>query len=70
MSKIGFKRLSRGVKLLTSHIHTQIQSALTRITSTGFDASEMENNAGSFRVNVSKKSENGKHFSPKDENLG
>ena len=53
MSKIGFKRLSRGVKLLTSHIHTQIQSALTRITSTGFDASEMENNAGSFRVNVS-----------------
>ncbi len=53
MSKIGFKRLSRGVKLLTSHIHTQVQSALTRITSTGFDSSEIENNAGSFRVNVS-----------------
>lgn len=53
MSKIGFKRLSRGVKLLTSHIHTQVQSALTRITSTGFDASELENNAGTFRVNIS-----------------
>lgn len=53
MSKIGFKRLSRGVRLLTSHIHTQVQSALTRITSTGFDASELENDAGTFRVNVS-----------------
>jgi len=53
MSKIGFKRLSRGVKLLTSHIHTQVQSALTRITSTGFDASEMESDAGTFRVNIS-----------------
>jgi len=53
MSKIGFKRLSRGVKLLTDHIHAQVQSALTRITSTGFDPSEMESNAGKFRVNVS-----------------
>jgi hypothetical protein len=53
MSKIGFKRLSRGVKLLTTHIHSQVQSALTRITSTGFDSSEMENNAGKFRVNIS-----------------
>ncbi len=53
MSKIGFKRLSRGVKLLTAHIHDQVQSALTRITSTGFIADEMRDNAGTFRVNVS-----------------
>jgi len=53
VSKIGFKRLSRGVKLLTAHIHDQVQSALTRITSTGFSASEMANDAGTFRVNIS-----------------
>lgn len=53
MSKIGFKRLSRGVKLLTGHIHAQVQSALDRITSTGFRHDEMERGAGTFRVNIS-----------------
>jgi hypothetical protein len=50
MAKIGFKRLSRGVKLLTSHIHTQIQKALTRFTTTGLDDSNMQAENSRFRI--------------------
>lgn len=50
MPKIGFKRLSRGVKLLTSHIHTQIQKSLTRFTSTGVEASNMDTANSRFRI--------------------
>lgn len=53
MSKIGFTRLSRGVKFLTYHVHDQVQRALSRITFDGFEANELETGAGSFRVNVS-----------------
>ena len=51
MPKIGFKRLSRGVKLLTGHIHTQIQKALTRVTDTGFVSENLE--AGHSRIRIS-----------------
>ena len=52
MAKIGFKRLSRGVKLLTGHIHTQIQKSLTRFTSTGLDDTNMQTQNSRFRVSL------------------
>lgn len=53
MPKIGFKRLSRGVKLLTSHIHSQIGEALTRVTSTGVAPENLENGKGVTRLSFS-----------------
>ncbi len=53
MSKLNFKRLSRGVKLLTDHIHAQIQSALTLVTSTRVPEGNLENNAGITRMSFS-----------------
>lgn len=50
MASIGFKRLSRGVKLLVGHIHTQVQKSLTRFTATGLDKSNMRNGNSRFRV--------------------
>jgi len=50
MPDIGFKRLSRGVKLLTGHIQTQIQKALTRVTDTGFVSANMEAGNSRFRM--------------------
>ena len=51
MADIGFKRLSRGVKLLVDHIYTPIQKSLTRFTTTGLDDSNME--SGNSRCRVS-----------------
>ena len=53
MSKLNFKRLSRGVKLLTNHIHTQIQSALTLITSSRVPQENLQKNAGVTRMTFS-----------------
>ncbi len=53
MAKLGFKRLSRGVRLLTAHIHTQIQQALTRLTSTGVAHDNLENNQSTVRMTFS-----------------
>lgn len=50
MADIGFKRLSRGVKLLVGHIHTQIQKSLTRFTTTGLDDSNMDSSNSRFRI--------------------
>ena len=49
MSKLNFKRLSRGVKLLTDHIHTQLQAALSLVTSTKVPEANLEQNAGISR---------------------
>ena len=53
MSKLNFKRLSRGVKLLTDHIHAQLQSALTLVTSTKVPQENLEQNAGVSRLSFS-----------------
>jgi hypothetical protein len=53
MSKLNFKRLSRGVKLLTDHIHSQIQSALTLVTNTRVPEANLQNNAGVTRLSFS-----------------
>lgn len=53
MAKLGFKRLSRGVKLLTDHIHAQIQSALTLVTSTKVPQENLENGFGVTRLSFS-----------------
>lgn len=53
MAKLGFKRLSRGVRLLTSHIHGQIQLALTRLTSTGVSNENMEHGFATTRMTFS-----------------
>ena len=50
MAKIGFKRLSRGARLLTGHIHNQIQRSLTRFTSTGVTSDNMESGESRFRM--------------------
>ena len=50
MADIGFKRLSRGVKLLVSHVHTQIQKSLTRFTTTGLDDDNMQSGNSRFRI--------------------
>ena len=53
MSKLNFKRLSRGVKLLTDHIHTQLQAALSLVTSTKVPEANLEQNAGISRLTFS-----------------
>lgn len=53
MPKIGFKRLAKGVALLTGHIHTQIASGLSRLTSTGVQQDNLERSNGTFRLNLS-----------------
>ena len=62
MAKIGFKRLTRGVALLTDHIHAQIQKAATRLTTTGVDSSNLEAGWGTFRMNLSLPSTNSTGF--------
>ena len=62
MAKIGFKRLTRGVALLTDHIHAQIQKAATRLTTTGVDNSNLEAGWGTFRMNLSLPSTNSTGF--------
>jgi len=53
MPKIGFRRLSRGVRLLTDHIHTQVQKALDRSTDTGFTADNLQSSKARTRVSFS-----------------
>ena len=53
MPKIGFKRLAKGVALLTSHIHSQIALGLSRLTSTGVAQDNLERGHGTFRLNLS-----------------
>lgn len=53
MPKIGFKRLAKGVALLTNHIHGQIASGLSRLTSTGVAKDNLERGYGTFRLNLS-----------------
>lgn len=53
MASIGFKRLSRGVKLLTDHIHDQIGDALTRVTSSRVAFDNLENGQGITRLTFS-----------------
>lgn len=53
MPSIGFKRLSRGVKLLTQHIHAQIGAALTRVTSTRVEPDNLENGTATTRMTFS-----------------
>ena len=53
MPKIGFKRLAKGVALLTNHIHSQIASGLSRLTSTGVAQDNLERGYGTFRLNLS-----------------
>ena len=53
MSNIGFKRLSRGVKLLTGHIQAQIQKALDRFTRDGVSADNLDAKKGRVRISFS-----------------
>jgi hypothetical protein len=53
MSNIGFKRLSRGVKLLTGHIQAQIQKALDRFTRDGVSANNLDAKKGRVRISFS-----------------
>ena len=53
MPDFTLKRLTRGVKLLTGHLHTQVASALAQLTSTGVDYDNLEDGYGTFRVNLS-----------------
>ncbi len=53
MAKLNFKRLSRGVRLLTSHIHSQIQLGLTRLTSAGVEHENLENGMSNIRMTFS-----------------
>ena len=53
MPKIGFKRLAKGVALLTSHIHSQIALGLSRLTGTGVAQDNLERGHGTFRLNLS-----------------
>lgn len=53
MPSIGFKRLSRGVKLLTQHIHAQIGAALTRVTSTRVEPDNLESGVATTRMTFS-----------------
>lgn len=53
MAKFTLKRLSRGVALLTSHIHAQVSSALALLTNTGVEEDNLEKGYGTFRLNLS-----------------
>jgi hypothetical protein len=53
MAKFTLKRLSRGVALLTSHIHAQVTSALALLTNTGVEEDNLEKSYGTFRLNLS-----------------
>ena len=53
MAKIGFRRLSRGVKLLTSHFYAQVDKALERFTDTGVLPENMEDGYSRFSINFS-----------------
>ena len=53
MAKFTLKRLSRGVALLTSHIHAQVASALALLTNTGVEEDNLEKGYGTFRLNLS-----------------
>ena len=53
MAKFTLKRLSRGVALLTSHIHAQVSSALALLTNTGVEEDNLEKGHGTFRLNLS-----------------
>ena len=53
MAKFTLKRLSRGVALLTSHIHAQVSSALALLTNTGVEKDNLEKGYGTFRLNLS-----------------
>ena len=50
MANLNFKRLSRGVRLLTSHIHSQIQLGLTRLTSTGVAHDNLQDGMSAVRM--------------------
>jgi hypothetical protein len=53
MPKIGFKRLAKGVALLTGHIHAQIATGLSRLTATGVQQDNLQRGDGTFRLNLS-----------------
>ena len=53
MANLNFKRLSRGVRLLTSHIHSQIQLGLTRLTSTGVAHDNLQDGMSAVRMTFS-----------------
>ena len=53
MAKFELKRLSRGVKLLTGHLHGQVSTALAALTNTGVEAGNLEKGSATFRVNLS-----------------
>jgi len=47
-----FKRLTRGLKLLFSHVFTPISSVLQLLTTDGVNADDYEKEYGTFRVNI------------------
>jgi len=53
MAKIGFRRLSRGVKFLIEHFYTQIDKALSRFTEAQVLPEDMEQGYSRFSIDFS-----------------
>lgn len=48
----NFKRLTRGLKLLTDHVYTPVSTVLSNLTSTGVSESDYDKKFGTFRINI------------------
>ncbi len=48
----NFKRLTRGLKLLTDHIYTPVSTVLSNLTSTGVTETDYDKKFGTFRINI------------------